>query len=63
MQTKQLITHRSFSKIMIDDACFARIDKLVDGTWRRTQGASIEVGTAEHAAQWLTALSLAVTLS
>ena len=62
---KQLLTHPLFSKIVVNGQTIARIDKQTGGLWSRTEYATglNEVGTAEQAIAWISALSLAVALS
>ena len=66
MKTKQLLTHPSFSKLMIDDVCVARINRTTSGTWMMISNdnysAALE-GSQEVAFNWITAQSLTVALS
>ena len=63
MTTKQLLTHPSFSKLMVNDVCVARINKLNDGSYAMVCGTFYEVASQEVAFNWITAQSMAVALS
>ena len=63
MKTKQLLTHPSFSKLVVDGETVARINKLNDGTYAMICGTFYEIGSQDVAFNWITAQSLAVALS
>ena len=66
MKTKQLLTHPSFCKVMVNDVCVARINKLSNGNWslisNDNYAAAIET-SEEIAMNWITTQSLTVALS